>query len=82
MKIGDYLVIYVGKKGNEKDAGIFALSRIVTEPYMNENSEDTSFESFAVVAKYIVASDVPLISYEISLDIGKQTQNAHLIDEE
>ena len=82
MKIGDYLVIYVGKKGNEKDAGIYALSEIVTEPYMNENSEDVSFGSLAVVAKYIVASDVPIISYERSLEIGKQTQNAHLIEEE
>ena len=82
MKIGDYLLIYVGKEGNEKDAGIYALSEIVTEPYTNNNPEDVSFGSTAVQAKYIVASDTPVISYEKTQKIAKVLQGAHVIDEE
>ena len=82
MKIGDYLLIYVGKKDNDKEAGIYALAEIVKEPFVNDNEEDVSFGKLAVKAKYLIVSDEVIIPYEKTIEMAKQIQNAHLIENE
>ena len=82
MKIGDYLLIYVGKKDNDKEAGIYALAEIVKEPFINDNEEDVSFGKLAVKAKYLIVSDEVIIPYEKTIEMAKQIQNAHLIEDE
>lgn len=81
MMVGDFLLIYVGKKDNEKEAGIYALATIVESPFINKNEKDVSFGKLAVKAKYVVASNEVIINYEKTIEIAKQLQSAHKIDD-
>jgi hypothetical protein len=81
MMVGDFLLIYVGKKDNEKEAGIYSLATIVESPFINKNENDVSFGKLAVKAKYVVVSNEVIINYEKTIEIAKQLQSAHKIDD-
>ena len=81
MKIGDYIVVYISKKGNEKVAGIYALAKIISNPsVLTNNSNDYCYQKLAVYCEYIVASRTCLIDIEKTKEIAKQFQNAHIIE--
>lgn len=38
MKIGDLVLLYVGKQNKKYESGVYAIGTIVTEPYIKKNS--------------------------------------------
>ena len=81
MKIGDFILVYIGKKNSQKEAGVYALAKVLTSPSIFlENENDYCYNKLSVCCEYFIASQDCLIDMNKSIEIAKQVQNTHVIE--
>ncbi len=83
MKLGDIVLLYVGSQVKTINSGVYAWGRIVTEPFILQNSPNDYCNNKNTVKVDIneISYAKPLIDKETCKRIFSQFRSVHKIDE-
>lgn len=83
MKIGDYLLLFVGSQNENYSSGIYGVSRVISEPYIyfEEGSVAYSNGKLSVDTELVKISTSPIIDSEKTKKYVNQFRSKHCIDE-
>ena len=79
MKIGDYLLLYIGQQNKQYKPGVYAIGRIISNPYILRNRPTDYCNNKLSVDVEIVRIDHhnPIINYYQMKQMNKQYRRVH-----